>query len=95
LQNDAAELKLHAERKAGGRLAGMEKRPAGRPPDNSSHGARDFPPTLADLGLNYSQSQRWQRMASIAASVFEAHVPACARRSRLGGCDASGQVIAA
>jgi len=57
LQKAAAELKLHAERKAGGLLAMMEKQ---RPGEyrKASRDAIVFAPTLADLGLNRSQSQR-------------------------------------
>jgi len=40
----------------------------------ASRDATVSPPTLADLDPNRSQSQRWQRMASVPASVFEAHV---------------------
>lgn len=65
MQNDAAELKLLAERKAGALLAEMEKHPAGRPSNNRSQAATDFPPTLAELGIGRDQSSRWQIEASV------------------------------
>jgi hypothetical protein len=46
LQNDAAELKLHAERKAGGLLAGMEKHAGAA---TRSHDTMALSPRLADL----------------------------------------------
>ena len=62
MQNDAAELKLSAERKAGALLAEMEKHPPGRYP---SHRVRDIPPKLEDIGISYKQSSRWQVEASV------------------------------
>ena len=76
MQNDAAELKLRAERRAGGMLAEMEKAKAGRPPENRSHDETDFrgAPTLSNIGISKSQSHRWQAEASVPAEEFERYV---------------------
>jgi len=75
MQNDIAEIKLRAERRAGELLREMEKHPAGRPAENRSHHATDFePPTLSDLGITKSQSSRWQLEAEVPETVFEQHV---------------------
>jgi hypothetical protein len=54
IQNQVAEVKIRAERRAGELLREMEKHPAGRSPQNPSHAERDFPPRLEDLGISYS-----------------------------------------
>lgn len=55
-----AEQKLRAEREAGRMLASMPKLHGARTPDAGSH---DATPSLDDLGINKSQSSRWQRVA--------------------------------
>lgn len=50
MQNQCAEIKLRAERRAGEILAVTEKHRAGRPPENRSHDVTDLPPRLEDLG---------------------------------------------
>lgn len=80
--NAAAEIKLRAERKAGEMLAAMEKKPAGRPTENSSHDGSDLPPSLDDLGLTHNQSSRWQREAKVPADVFDAYVESCRDEGR-------------
>jgi len=47
---------------AGAMLREMEKNPGGRPPDNHLQPASGLPPALADLGINYTASHRWQVM---------------------------------
>ena len=70
MQNDAAEIKLEAEVRAGELLKAMEKR----------HGARDRAashdtiPLLPDLGIKPDQSSRWQRIASVPAKERAAYV---------------------
>ena len=82
VQNDAAELKLRAERKAGQLLRAMEKAKGsagqGRP---SSKGGRTMQPpkttpTLRELGLTKSQSARWQLTATLPVRIFERHIAA-------------------
>ena len=58
------EIKVRAERRAGQMLAEMPKHPAGRPSVNRSHDATDLPPTLDDIGINKTQSSRWQKLAA-------------------------------
>ena len=89
MQNDAAELKLHAERRAGELLREMEKHPAGRPPENPSLDGRDLPPTIAELGLTYNQSQRWQLEASVPEEAYE-RFKAEIRRRRGGELTSAG-----
>ena len=61
---DGAEVKLRAERKAGGMLAEMAAKGEradgrGRPPK----GSRDA--TLSDLGIKKDESSRWQKIAGV------------------------------
>lgn len=65
--NYASEVKLRAERKAGDLLAEMDI-PAGR---KCSH---DESNSLASIGIDHNQSHRWQKMASIPESDFNAYV---------------------
>lgn len=74
MQNNAAEVKLRAERRAGEMLVEMDKAPAGRPPKNPLHRARDLPPTYDELGIEYTQAHRWQLEANVPQDEFERHV---------------------
>jgi len=55
LQNQAAELKLRAERKAGGLLADMDLNKGTAAPGRSN----TMLPRLEDLGITKIQSSRW------------------------------------
>jgi phage N-6-adenine-methyltransferase len=70
-QNQAAETKLRAERKAGELLKKMEKNKGGQPSEKNR--AHDVPgtPTLKDLGIHRLQSQRWQQIADLPEESFE------------------------
>lgn len=68
--NKAAELKLRAERRLGELLREMPKHKGGRPSENRSHDARG----LADIGINWTQSSRWQQVASVPEEIFEQHI---------------------
>lgn len=68
-QNRAAELKLRAERKAGELLANLNLRGG----DRKSNGHADRL-NLADLGINQSQSKRWQKEAQVPEFEFERYV---------------------
>jgi N6-adenosine-specific RNA methylase IME4 len=78
IQNDAAELKLRAERRAGELLHEMEKAKAA--PGNQHTGTVDRshdatgPRTLAALGITKTQSSRWQLAASLPAVAFESYI---------------------
>ena len=58
--NYCAEIKLRAERRAGGILGGMDLDKGSRPgKENRSHDVTG----LADLGITRKQSHRWQAVA--------------------------------
>jgi len=67
MQNMAASLKLRAERRGGELLRDMEKH-NGRPKNGSSV------EPLSDIGIGKTQSHRWQRLASIPETEFEAFI---------------------
>jgi hypothetical protein len=77
MQNDAAELKLSAERKAGVLLAEMEKNKGAATP---SHDASASPPKLDDIGISYDQSSRWQLEASVSDERYERFMAETPRR---------------
>ncbi len=60
----AAEIKLRAERRAGGMLKEMERRPRGATKKERSHDVT-LPPTLKDIGISKMQSSRWQQEAAV------------------------------
>jgi hypothetical protein len=66
VQNQAAELKLRAERRAGTLL--RELAPHGGNRRSSFHSEIL---KLSDLGINASQSARWRREAAVPEAVFE------------------------
>jgi hypothetical protein len=72
LQNQAAEIRLRAERRAGQLLFEMEKNPGrrgeGRPRKDGTKVTRSsrasaYPPKLEDIGVSKDQSSKWQRLA--------------------------------
>jgi N6-adenosine-specific RNA methylase IME4 len=69
VQNEVAEIKLMAERKAGELLAHTVKHEGGRP-RKRSHDVR----VLADLGISWMQSSRWQLEASVPETLFQDYV---------------------
>jgi hypothetical protein len=71
IQNQAAELKLRAERRAGQLLSEMV--PHGGDRKSSCH---DGNLKLADLGINSQQSARWRREAAVPDDIFEQYVVA-------------------
>jgi N6-adenosine-specific RNA methylase IME4 len=66
LVNDAVEIKLRAERKAGGLLTKMEKHNGNPRLHNATR--------LTELGIEKTQSHRWQRIASLPDKVFEQYI---------------------
>ena len=72
MQNDCAELKIRAERKAGEFLRETKRHKGGRPPssENRLHDAT----SLSDLGTGKKQGQRWQKIASVPEEKFEEHI---------------------
>ena len=72
MQNQCAEIKIRAERRAGELLGEQEKNPGVRMRGpNIVLGPET--PTLADLGITYMQSHRWQAEASVPEERFERH----------------------
>ncbi len=80
LQNQAAEIRLLAEHRAGRLLLDMAKNPGargeGRPRKDGklrrSSSTTAYPPKLNDLGISKDQSSKWQRMAQMMdAATFE------------------------
>jgi hypothetical protein len=74
LQNQAAEIRLRAERRAGQLLIEMEKNPgtrgAGRPRKDGTRITRSKTstaktPKLQDIGVTKDQSSKWQRLAML------------------------------
>ena len=80
-QNDAAEIRLRAERRAGELLVEMQKHAGGRPSAGDS-AENLLPPVrvvpeparLSDLHITHRQSAQWQQLASVPEPVFEAHL---------------------
>lgn len=84
MQNQAAEVKLRAERRGGEILREMKEngwRDAGHGGDRKSRYS-DATVTLDDLGLTKSESSRWQQIATMPADAFERQI-ADAKRERL------------
>jgi N6-adenosine-specific RNA methylase IME4 len=61
IQNEACEVKLRAERRAGELLAKFPKNPGGR----------STATTLIEVGIDNNQSSRWQRIATLPEETFE------------------------
>ena len=77
MQNQCAEIKLRAERRAGEMLSETEKNQGGRTERkfNLPHGDRTGNiPTLSDLGITRNQSSRWQKLSEIPENSFEDYI---------------------
>lgn len=70
-QNDAAGIRLRAERKIGGMLADVPRSPGGRPARNSAHDGQGLAAVLREHGIAWSVAERWQREAAVAEAAFE------------------------
>jgi hypothetical protein len=74
LIDQATEIRLRAERRVGQLLADMEKNPGARGSGSNQHELRSHDattPKLSDLGINKSQSSRWQKLADLPEDAFE------------------------
>jgi hypothetical protein len=76
LIEDATEIRLRAERKAGALLAEMDKNKGAIAGKTGRKGRPVLDPTpkLSDLGISKDQSSRWQRLAALPKPDFEAKV---------------------
>jgi hypothetical protein len=77
LIDQATEIRLRAERRVGQLLADKEKNPGARG-NPGGRGAKiersqdaTTQPTLSDLGINKTQSSRWQKLAGLPEDDFE------------------------
>jgi N6-adenosine-specific RNA methylase IME4 len=91
LIEDATEIRMRAERRAGELLREMEKNKGGGERGVGRRGrnavaANDRIPRLSDLGVSKTQSSRWQQLANLNAEAFETRVVA-ARRKATNGLD--------
>lgn len=79
--NDAAEVKLRAERKAGEMLASREDA-RGRNQHTAEDAAIVTAPSLAELGVTQNQSKRWRREAAVDSETFENYLASCREEQR-------------
>jgi phage N-6-adenine-methyltransferase len=91
LIEDATEIRMRAERRAGELLAEMGKNKGEAGPGRGKAGGKtkpafNAPPKLSDLGIGKTQSSRWQRLAALDEETFEARV-VTARKRALSGLD--------
>ncbi len=85
-QNDAAEIRLRAERKLGELLASMDKHPGGNlNRSQAATGSPGAPARLHDLGISKSQSSRWQAIAAVPEHVFDRHLADVLEQARRDG----------
>ena len=84
-QNDAAEIKLRAERRLGELIATLPKQDGGDAARARSQAATEVPPRLDDLGISKSQSSRCQTIAAVPESVFEEYVTGVRKQGRADG----------
>jgi hypothetical protein len=69
-QNDAAEIKLRAERKLGELLGAIDKDRGGNFNRSQPATGSSKPVRLQDLGVSKSQSSRWQAIAAVPEQVL-------------------------
>jgi ParB family chromosome partitioning protein len=80
---DAGEVKLRAERRAGEMLAVMDKRDGGDAMKARWHDVTEvLTPSLSELGIGKKQSSRWQREASVDEETFEDYLASCRQEQR-------------
>lgn len=66
-QNDFAEIKLEAERRAGELLLNMDKHPGAA---TRLHDATSLPSTYEELGIEKTQAHRWQILAGVSLAAY-------------------------
>jgi N6-adenosine-specific RNA methylase IME4 len=83
LITQATEIRMRAERRAGELLREAEKNQGAVPGKTGRKGkpVLDSRPKLADLGINKTQSSRWQALAALDSDVFETKVESTSKRA--------------
>ncbi len=84
MQNNCAEIKIRAERRAGELLQETDKNRGGRPTKTHHAMLQVSGPTLIELGVTRMQSSRWQTIANIPERIFEQHVKETRARAKTG-----------
>jgi N6-adenosine-specific RNA methylase IME4 len=86
LIEDATEIRMRAERRAGELLREMEKNRGALPGKTGRKGkpVLDPAPKLKDLGVTKTQSSRWQRFAALDVETFESRVIAARKKASSG-----------
>ncbi len=74
--NDAAEIKLRAERRGGELIAQIERQPGKRSDTTSSQAGTRLQQVLSEADVSRAQADRWQQVAAIPTERFEQHVAA-------------------
>ena len=88
MQNNCAEIKIRAERRAGELLQEIDKNGGGRPTKTSNAMLQVSGPTLLELGVTRMQSSRWQTIANIPEGIFEEHIEETMARAVTGDAGA-------
>ncbi len=73
IQNEAAEIRIRAQRKAGEMLEETERQTVGRPKEKWLHDDTILP-KLSELGFEKTEAFRYQSIASIPEEIFEKHI---------------------
>jgi hypothetical protein len=73
VQNEIAEIKIRAERRAGEMLKEMPREKPGEY-QKSNDSTFDKKPSLDEIGVTKSESSSWQRIADIPEDIFEQHI---------------------
>jgi N6-adenosine-specific RNA methylase IME4 len=79
---NATKIRMRAERRAGELLiemANQKERHSGR--GDQKTGSQAATPKLADLGINKTQSSRWQKLAALDRAVFETKIADASKRA--------------
>ena len=83
MQNNCAEIKIRAERRAG-ELLKESGRKKGETDKKIMFHDGTLSPTLKNLGIERKQSMRWQIIANIPERIFEQHVQETMARAKTG-----------
>jgi N6-adenosine-specific RNA methylase IME4 len=71
-QNDAAEIRMRAERRLGQLTAELDKHPGGRPGKTRDNASPVL--SLRELGIDKDKSKKWQALAAVPDKKFESYV---------------------